>query len=90
MTDDDPWNDPPGVGNEEHPAEDVRWPTHGFETAAWAGWLAVGYGLVTLATALPPPVPAPALRQGVIVGLLGVALLVGVRLGGGDPRVWRR
>jgi hypothetical protein len=81
---DDEWDDPPLPGEASTPT--VAWPTNGIESAAWGGWLALGYALVTgaraLATGTLPLRPA-------LVGLLGVGLLLGVWLAGDDPRVWR-
>jgi hypothetical protein len=83
----DEWNDPPLPDeSDDRTAERTPWPSNGLASAAWAGWLAVAYGLVGTGRALMgamSPIP-PA-----VIGLLGVGLLVGVRTGGGDPRVWR-
>lgn len=84
--DGDDWDDPPGV-DDSSGERTVEWPTNGFRSAALAGWLALAYGLVTgarvlLAGAVP--------HFQALVALLGVGLLVGVHLGGGDVRVWRR
>ncbi|WP_254824000.1 hypothetical protein [Haloglomus halophilum] len=81
---DEGWNDPPLPDEEPDPS--IAWPTHGHATAAWAGWLALGYALVVGGRALL----AGVVPLGVLpVAGVGVGLLVGVRLTGGDPRVWR-
>jgi hypothetical protein len=82
MPSSDEWDDPPLP--EEEPS--VEWPSHGLATAAWGGWLALGYAVLTGGRALlEGAVPLGALP----VAVVGVGLLVGVRLAGGDPRVWR-
>ena len=91
---DDEWDDPPGVyaeGDADAPGapndDGPGWPTHGFTAAAWTGWLALGYavaaaGRALLSGALP--------SVGVVaVAVVGAGLLLGVALGGGDPRAWR-
>jgi hypothetical protein len=81
---DEEWNDPPLP--DEEPDPPVAWPTHGHTTAAWGGWLALGYALATGGRVLlAGAVPLGALP----IAAVGVGLLVGVRLAGGDPRVWR-
>jgi hypothetical protein len=83
----DEWDDPPLPGERDQQGRRIAWPSNGFESAAWGGWLALAYAGVTGAELLlagqVPRFPA-------LVGLLGVGLLVGVHLGGGDPLVWRR
>ncbi|PSP98614.1 hypothetical protein BRC89_07030 [Halobacteriales archaeon QS_4_70_19] len=80
--DDGEWDDPPLPADAGDRAA-APWPSNGLASAAWAGWLAVAYGLVGSLRAVTVAT-SPA-----VIGLLGIGLLVGVRLGGGDPRVWR-
>jgi hypothetical protein len=82
--DDREWDDPPLPDDPDH-GRDIRWPTNGYRAAAWGGWLALAYGVVTGASTLfAGGLPV----QGTLVALLGLGLLLGVRLAGGDP--WAR
>jgi hypothetical protein len=86
------WDDPPGVfepdGDDDTGSDrEIVWPSHGVATAAWAGWLALGYALAQAAGALLGL--GGSLTGAVPVAVIGIGLLVGVRLGGGDLRVWR-
>jgi hypothetical protein len=84
------WDDPPGVF-EDDPAEsdrEVVWPTHGVATAAWAGWLALGYAVAETAGAFLGL--GGSVSRAAPIAVIGIGLLLGVRLGGGDLRPWRQ
>ncbi|MFB6206857.1 MAG: hypothetical protein ABEJ05_10075 [Haloglomus sp.] len=85
----DEWDDPLGVSDpdEESAAVEATWPSHGVATAAWIGWLALGYALVTAARALAGA--GGSVTGAVPVAAVGLGLLLGVHLGGRDVRVWR-
>jgi hypothetical protein len=91
---DDEWDDPAGVFEADADDRDRSgadlvdvWPTHGVATAAWIGWLALGYALAEAAAALLGL--GGSLTAALPVGVVGIGLLLGVHLGGRDVRVWR-